>query len=192
MALKSLLSFGLRAGPSRISNRNRNRICTSDSKRVTKCDICKKTVTIGPNSVWNRSLRIFLVFLAKQVLVTIGHNRSQSVTHLKCDWYKPLFLFSVWNPDRTKMKSSKTEQRVTSVSVFCLESGSERLSDWGDSDKNVTASHFVTLILQLVNFWEEKWHFRTRIYIVFSLFHFLSHPSQKTSLFGARRYKTKF
>jgi len=108
----------------------------------------------------------------------VGHNWSQSVTNLKCDWYKPLFLFSVWNPDQTKMKSIKTEQTVTSVSVFCLESGSDRLllpcskllrvglsrissrfpsQIWvSDSDKNVTASHFVTLILQLVNFLGRK------------------------------------
>ena len=97
----------LRASPSRIPNANRNRICTSHSNRRSQMWHLwrSQSVTIG-HIVWIRSLRFSKVFFSKTGLVTIGHNRSQSVTSLRGP--RSVFGFCL-ETARTKMKSDKTD-----------------------------------------------------------------------------------
>jgi len=80
-------------------------------------------------NLWPRShaLFFFIVFLAKQVWSYFGHNYhkwSQNQIWLVQTCF--CFCFD-WNGSEWT-KYGQTYQKVSSVSVFCLEFGSERLS----------------------------------------------------------------
>jgi len=121
----SLLCLKLRAVPIRIPNRNRNRFCTSHTQCVTFVTVIKSHNFAFVTSV-TRSV-FFQFFLAKQVWSHFGH-KYHKWSQIQIWLVQPCFCFCFdWNGSEWT-KYGKTCQKVSSVSVFCLEFGSERLS----------------------------------------------------------------
>jgi len=131
----------LRAVPTRIPNRNRNRFCTSHTQCETICDICN-----GHNLSQFRicdpghTLCIFGSFFSITALVTFWSQMSQIVIHsnvtrtnlflfliskemVRTKWRSAIHtrkspLFSVWNPDRNGSYSYMWHDSI--IFVTCL------------------------------------------------------------------------
>ena len=116
----------LRAVPIWIPNRNRNRVCTSHTQcvkfvMVTKCHNYEFVTSVTRSG-------FFLVILVKQIWSHFGH-KCHKWSRIKMWLVQTCFGFCFnWNGSQW-MKYCKTYpwHKMSSVSVFSLESGSERL-----------------------------------------------------------------
>jgi len=122
-----LQHHALKAVPSRISKQKQKQVCTSHTECVTKF---VTFVTVTHCHKIEFATEVFpLFFLSKQVWSHFGHA-CHKWSHFQMWLVQTCFCFSFWfdwnGSEWTKY--GKIYQIVSSVSVFCLESGLERLS----------------------------------------------------------------
>jgi len=115
----------LKAVPIRIPNRDRNRSCTIHTQNVICVTVIKCHNFEFATSV-TRSV-FFWVFLAKQIWSHFDH-KCHKWSQIQMWLVQTCFYFCLDKNISEWTKYGKTYQKVRSVSVFCLECGSERLS----------------------------------------------------------------
>jgi len=100
-----------------ISNRNRNRVCTSHIQYVKTCDICGGHKMSQIRSCDQVCCSGFFFFLAKQKWSHFGH-KCHKWSHVQMWLLQTCFCFCFLDNGSEWMKSSKTYKKVSSVWNF--------------------------------------------------------------------------